>query len=204
MTSLSINTSLDQAANDDTDSNFSTPPPARMCSRLPGGVANPDFPSPPHSDTAMDLSKPALTATAPFPYIKQHPFYAKSLPFPGAGAAFPGLLMPAHLNFAQNVMSAEQYASDVTQPGLSSRAMLKLKSDVMTRGGGGVGESLQESSARVLFSVVHWLRCVGAFSSFHLKCQVRLLASSSLGVCVHLNLPCAVLVLAAIDATLLL
>ena len=116
----------------------------------------------------MDLSKPA--PTAPFPYIKQHPFYAKSLPFLGAGAAFPGLLMPAHLNFAQNVMSAEQYSSDVTQPGLSSRAMLKLKSDVMTRGG---GESLQESSARVLFSVVHWLRCVGAFSSFHLKCQVR-------------------------------
>ena len=169
MTSLSINTSLDQAANDDTDSNFSTPPPARICSRLPGGVANPDFPSPPHSDTAMDLSKPAPTAR--FPYIKQHPFYAKSLPFPGVGAAaFPGLLMPAHLNFAQNVMSAEQYASDVTQPGLSSRAMLKLKSDVMTRGS---GESLQESSARVLFSVVHWLRCVGAFSSFHLKCQVR-------------------------------
>ena len=153
---------------DDSASDMSTPPPPpQLHPRL--SLQTPPFPTPPHSDTAMDLSKHAATSPYP-PLLKLPQFTSPKIAYPSATHPFPqGLLLPAQMGFAQSVMAAERYSHDVTEQGMSALMMPpRFTSSVVIR------ESLQESSARMLFSIVHWLRCVGAFSSLPAKCQVNI------------------------------
>ena len=128
----------------------------------------------PCTDSALDLSRPTVRQRhrfAPYPLMAPRlPRFFAPPPLPSA--AFPGLLMPAPFSLGHNVLCAERFTHDVTRCNNNMAAphagALQIRPDVMTH----ARESLQETGARVLFSVVHWLRCVGGFNSLPLKSQV--------------------------------
>ena len=121
--------------------------------------------------TALDLSRSSMRHRHSFaPYPLTAPRLPRFFPPPQlTPTAFPGLLMPASLSLAHNVITAERLSHDVTRQhnALTPAGSALVLADVTP-----VRESLQETGARVLFSVVHWLRCVGGFNSLPLKSQV--------------------------------